>query len=297
MLSTYDRDCIREHRKTINDYSQVVKSIKPWHRKWQPPAHHIRSGNTSPFQKSLQSTKIPTSPEELHSAYGHTGAALAESMAQYLTNASPKSKQRFMEQFNKSTAHDAMLLANDKTFNSATSAKKWVPSQRTNGAYLRKTDVSVGTGRKEQSRTVSRPASSLGLLIPRGNAAISAHHTDMEEGLEEKGTILAFSKGGKLELEASQVSVGGGGGGMARGNILEEATKLRRSIKSSSRPGSCMSGMQSTLGASALVRPTTAMIMMPGARVSPNPNMAYLAAAQKALTQYVITFSLEYSHS
>jgi len=218
-------------------------------------------------------------------------------MAQYLTGASHKSKQRFMEQFHKSTAHDAMLLSNDKTFNSATSAKRLVPSQRMNGEYLRKTDVSIGTGNKAQSRTLSRPASSLGVLIPRGNAAISAHHTDMEEGLEEKGAILVFSKGGKLELEASQVSVGGGGGGTARGNILEEATKLRRSIKSSSRPGSCLSGMQSTLGASALVRPTTAMTMMPGARVSPSPNIAYLAAAQRARTQYVITFSLEYSHS
>lgn len=170
------RNCIREHRRTINDYSQVVKAIKPAHRKSPPPALSASFSSGCGSHRAEAIEVYPTSAQEVEDIYGRlSDARAAESMASYLAGASPKERHRFMRTLHKARAHSDTLLQAVGAAQHPSHAHE--PPQRLAKPYLRKTQVEVGR------LSLSRPASSLGTLIP--------HHIPPAQGT---GRISAYGR-------------------------------------------------------------------------------------------------------
>ena len=265
-ISKIDRDCIREHRRIINEYSQVVKSIKPMHRKSPPPS--LRSGAVSPMPSTISYVSLgkhlaavgqaaqmfETSAEDVDYRYNLKDPKAAASMAQYISGASPKEKQRYLKLVAKAAINDPPSQALE--YEARTSGSRPTgPPKGTEGAFLRKTKVRVS----------SRPSSSLGLLIPR-HQAIPAYQAQ-NEGIIGKLESDCVDDQASINRPASVMS----GAMPCRQNdsshesVLKEAIKFRQSMRSNPRPDSALLGVTS-----ALPRPATAMLM-PGGRVSPGP--------------------------
>jgi len=277
-ISKIDRDCIREHRRIINEYSQVVKSIKPMHRKSPPPS--LRSGAVSPMHSTTSyfslgkqlaavgqaAQTFETSAEDVDNRYGLKDPKAAASMAQYLSGASPKEKQRYLKLVAKAAVNDPPSQALEYEAR-ASGNRPTGPQKGTEGAFLRKTKVRVS----------SRPASSLG-LIPR-HQAISANQAQ-NEGISGELESQCVDDQATINRPASVTS----GAMPCRQNdsshesVLNEAIKFRQSMRSNARPDSALLGVNS-----ALPRPATAMLVL-GGRVSPGPH-GYLSAPQKSHTR------------
>ena len=96
------RDCLRDHRRMIAGYSEVVKAIKPPHRK------QTRDRPTSKLDKMTQEYVVPTTANEVCTVYGESiDTRAATSMAQYLAGASEKEKERYVRTRKKSMTGNA----------------------------------------------------------------------------------------------------------------------------------------------------------------------------------------------
>jgi hypothetical protein len=168
-----ERNCIQEHRKIINGYSQVLKALKPSHRKSPPPS--LRSTFASPTE--MQDTvELPTSAQEVEDLYGRTDPKAAQSMVLYLEQASPKERNRFMKTLQgrasagpgKSNPNADMLLRAMEAVNAAHHGTKGIDQATIHDKkFLRRTQVRVGGPTSRSVARLPRPSSSLGTLIPR----------------------------------------------------------------------------------------------------------------------------------
>ena len=96
------RDCLRDHRRMIAGYSEVVKAIKPPHRK------QTRDRPTSKLDRMTQEYVVPTTASEVCTVYGGSiDTRAATSMAQFLAGASEKEKERYVRTRKKSMAGNA----------------------------------------------------------------------------------------------------------------------------------------------------------------------------------------------
>ena len=109
-LSTHDRNYNRDHCRTMNAYSQIVKSIKPPLRKI--PLSMSTSAQ-SPGQASSRLTRrrCPTSVKEVSDVYGRLVVSrAATSMANYLSAASPEERARYVRAISKAGSDTDSLL-------------------------------------------------------------------------------------------------------------------------------------------------------------------------------------------
>ena len=295
-LSKVDRDCIREHRRTMNGYSQVVKSIKPQHRKSPPPS--LRSGSMMSFSPLLSQTAsqvsrskqfsaldqaetFATSAAEVDNRYELRDLKAAASMAQYLSGASPKEKQRYLRLVAKANVNDSLSHALEDEARASSENRLAGDLKGAEGKFLRKTNVRVSS--TVRSRPSSRPASSLGILMPRNEAIPTYQAQDAGvNGQLESGAVVPEAST-NVERPASVMS---GAlprqGDYSHESILNEAIKFRRSMRANARPESALSSLKPV---SALPRPSTAMMMPVGRGLEGQQayrQQAYLTAAHKS---------------
>ena len=145
-----ERNCIQEHRKIINGYSQVLKALKPSHRK--PPPTSLRSTFASPSEIQ-DAVELPTSAQDVEDLYGRTDPRAAQGMVSYLEQASPKERNRFKKTVQgrasagpgKTNPNADMLLRAMDAVNAAHEGSKGIhqaPIRDNN--FLRRTQVRVG---------------------------------------------------------------------------------------------------------------------------------------------------------
>lgn len=108
MKITQARDHLVRHRKTIANYSKVVRSIKPPNRKSPFPnssslSPQVHVPPLAPFE--------PVIPRDLGELYGREGgdAEVAETITAYLEGAAPYEKRRFLRALQRSD-HDRRFV-------------------------------------------------------------------------------------------------------------------------------------------------------------------------------------------